>query len=386
MKHILFIIFIVSCSFSAFAEEQPYTAIAELIMKYGSAPYGENVFYKIGLPLYSKLGDTRNSSAFVGIDTAGKNIIAKLERKELSSNIAYIAFIVDTCYYDNIIQDLLRRDYQVHDEDRIDMSYGYGTIAHQKIFKSDKVMCIVQTGNNYLEGKIYLYYTFRYPTSNLIKPSASDIEVKDFNTIFDPENKYDTDWNCSEIEPDWLEDAGIYLDQQRGKFYELKPFYDLRNSKLSHLDGITDYGDIIQQPAMYNSLEPIRQINASKSDILERVNHIEYIEPQFPGGGKALWDFLNNNLNIPDNYTIDSNNINYMFDGNRRKIRIVILYDIDEDGKVINVSVLRGGSPEIEKECVRVVKSLPNYIPGTANGKPHKFSGYKIPFNIILQE
>lgn len=369
MKQILLIILFVFYCCTAFAVEQPFTSIAELVMKYGNAPYGENVFHKLGLPLYSKLGDNQNSSAFDGKDMNGKYITVKLERKQDSSDLSYIAFVIDTCYYDNVIQNLLKSNFKIYDEDREDRSYGYGTIAHQKIYKSDKVMCVVQTGNNYLKGKIYLYYTFRYDTPNLIKPSISDVEVKDFNAIFDPENKYETDWNCTEIDPAWLEDVGVYFDPERLSFYELKPFYDLRISTLSPLDGIEDYEAIIHQPAVFNTFEPIRRIDNTKSHILEQLNAIEYVQPQFQGGEQAFWKFIHSNFKMPKSFNGD-------------KGRVIAKFDIDEKGKVVNIIISRSYSPDVDKELIRVIQNLPNFIPGTADGEPHMFKGYTVPLDL----
>ena len=193
--------------------------------------------------------------------------------------------------------------------------------------------------------------------------------VKDLTAIFDPENKYDTYWNCTEIDPDWLEDVGIYFDQERHNFYELKPFYDLRNSTLAPLDGMEDYEALIQQPAVYNTLEPIRRIHNAKSHLIEYVNAIKYVEPQFPGGEQAFWKFIQNNFKMPKS-----------FDGERG--RVIALFDIDENGKVVNVRINRSYSPDVDRELIRVIQSLPNFTPGLADGKPHKFTGYKVPLNI----
>lgn len=354
-------------------KEQPYTNIAELIMKLGNEPYGEGVLQKLGFPLYSNLGDNEYSSVFDGIDMNGKHVTIKMEKEKNLSDLAYIAFIVDSCYYDNIIQDLLNRNYQIYKDERSDKSYGFGTIAHQKIYKSDNVMCVVQTGNNYLKGKIYLYYTFRHDNPNQIEPSRADVEVADFNIIFDPENNFDTDWNNTEIESDLLRDAGVYFNEEKQKFYELKPFYDLRQSALSPIEGIRDNGTSVHRNAVYNTLEPIRRINASKSKILEYLNRTVYIQPQFLGGDKALMDYLHKNFKMPKKIN---------FDGNILRSRVIVTFDIDENGNVVNVAVSQSVSPEIDKECVRVVKSLPNFIPGTVDGKPQKFTGFRLPINI----
>ena len=371
MRKILLLTIIALSSFTALSVEQPYTKIADLIMKYGNAPYGENVFLKLGIPLTQDLGDNNSSYAFEGVDMNGKVLTVKLQRVDGSKDLDYIGFIVDSCYIDNIIQSLLDNGYIIHKDERKD-NYGYGTIAHQKIFKSDRVMCIVQTGNNYLKGKLYLYYTYRFSNNNLINSSASDMVVVDLNAIFDPDNKYDTDWNSTEIPPDWLEDTGVYFDNQRGKFYELKTFYDLRQSNLSPISGILINPANVKQPAVYNTLEPLRRINAAKSGILEYVNAVEYIEPIFPGGNEALFKYIRDNFNLNSKSNIERGKVEATF-------------DIDESGNVVNVKITRGLSEEIDREFLRVIKSLPKFKPGTANGKPYKFEGYRIPLNFKSQ-
>lgn len=371
MRKILFLMFIISCPFSVLAKEQPYTKVAELIMKYGNASYGENVFHKLGMSLDRELGANENSSVFEGVDMNGKYLTAKLQRIKDTQNLDYIGFITDTCYYDDVIKRLQEEAYILDMEDR-KVSYGYGTMAHQKIFKSDNVLCVLQTGNNYLSGKLYIYYTYRFKNDNKILPGKEDIAVEDLNIIFDPGNKYDTDWNETEIEPDWLDDAGVYFDKERNKYFELKPFYDLRNSKIEAIDGIAANPAKVKQPALEIALEPIRKINAEKSQILENINRVNFIQPQFPGGDMALRKFISRNFKMPKGCEIN-------------RVRAVASFDIDEEGKVVNVRIYRGVNKEIDEEFIRVIKSLPRFEPGTADGKPHKFTGFKIPLNIGTQ-
>lgn len=371
MRKILFLMFIISCPISVLAKEQPYAKMAELIMKYGNASYGENVFHKLGMSLDRELGDNENSSAFEGVDMNGKYLTAKLQRKNNMQDLDYIGFIIDTCYYDDVVKSLQGRAYILDEEDR-KVGYGYGTIAHQKIFKSDKVVCVLQIGNNYLSGKLYIYYTYRFKNNNKIFPGKEDIAVEDLNTIFDPGNKYDTDWNETEIDPDWLADVGVYFDKERNKYFELKPFYDLRNSKIKAIDGIVANPAKVKRPAIENALEPIRKINAEKSQILEDINRVDYIQPQFPGGDMALRKFISKNFKMPKGCEIS-------------RARAVASFDIDEEGKVVNVRIYRGVNKEIDEEFIRVIKSLPRFEPGTADGKPHKFTGFKIPLNIGAQ-
>lgn len=67
------------------------------------------------------------------------------------------------------------------------------------------------------------------------------------------------------------------------------------------------------------------------------------------------------------------------------RVRAVASFDIDEEGKVVNVRIYRGVNKEIDEEFIRVIKSLPRFEPGTADGKPHKFTGFKIPLNIMTK-
>ena len=50
--------------------------------------------------------------------------------------------------------------------------------------------------------------------------------------------------------------------------------------------------------------------------------------------------------------------------------RIVVQFDVCTDGKVRNVKVTRGVSPELDAEAVRVISSSPDWKPGTVNGEP----------------
>jgi TonB family protein len=65
------------------------------------------------------------------------------------------------------------------------------------------------------------------------------------------------------------------------------------------------------------------------------------------------------------------------------------LYDLkitlSKDGKIVDVEVVRsGGDPSLDKEAVRVIKSMPNWKPGQQRGKPVRVK-YTVPVNFRLQ-
>lgn len=60
------------------------------------------------------------------------------------------------------------------------------------------------------------------------------------------------------------------------------------------------------------------------------------------------------------------------------KQRIAIIFEIDEDGHLNNIKT-RAPHPALEKEAVRVLKSMPKMIPGKQNGKP-----VTVPFSLPI--
>ena len=83
------------------------------------------------------------------------------------------------------------------------------------------------------------------------------------------------------------------------------------------------------------------------------------VMPQFPGGNKALLNFLGKNVNYP-------------FDAMRNNIqgRVTVNFLVMADGTISDVKIVQSVHPSLDKEAIRVVKSMPKWIPGTKNGEP----------------
>ena len=78
---------------------------------------------------------------------------------------------------------------------------------------------------------------------------------------------------------------------------------------------------------------------------------------EFPGGMKALMEYVVANTRIPDGYKGDGG-------------RVIVSFVIEKDGSVGEAKIIRGKDPLLDTEAIRVVKSLPKWIPGKMNGKP----------------
>jgi len=80
--------------------------------------------------------------------------------------------------------------------------------------------------------------------------------------------------------------------------------------------------------------------------------------PQFPGGDKALLEFINSNVRYP---------IEAMQQGIQGKV--MTRFIVNESGKVENPEIIRSLDPTTDAAAIKVIKSLPDFIPGEQNGK-----------------
>ena len=95
--------------------------------------------------------------------------------------------------------------------------------------------------------------------------------------------------------------------------------------------------------------------------------------PEFPGGQEALIAYLTKTVKYPD-----------IARANGIQGRVLVQFVVAKDGQIENVEVLRsGGDPSLDKEAVRVIQSMPRWIPGTQRGNPVRVQ-YKVPVNFRL--
>ena len=95
--------------------------------------------------------------------------------------------------------------------------------------------------------------------------------------------------------------------------------------------------------------------------------------PQFPGGMGEAMKFL-------------AQNIKYPAVAQQAKIegRVIVQFLVKENGKVADIKVMRGVSPELDAEAMRVVGLMPDWIPGKQRGKAVAVK-YTMPIMFRLQ-
>ena len=95
--------------------------------------------------------------------------------------------------------------------------------------------------------------------------------------------------------------------------------------------------------------------------------------PQFPGGPQALFEYLSKNIKYP--VVAEENGI---------QGRVIVTFVVERDGSITDVKVAKSVDPSLDKEAMRVVKSMPNWIPGKQNGSAVRVK-YTVPVTFRLQ-
>ena len=96
--------------------------------------------------------------------------------------------------------------------------------------------------------------------------------------------------------------------------------------------------------------------------------------PEFPGGQQALFKYLGDNVKYP-----------VIAQENGIQGRVICQFVVNKDGSIVDIEVVRsGGDPSLDKEAIRVIKSMPKWKPGKQRGKPVRVK-FTLPVNFKLQ-
>ena len=95
--------------------------------------------------------------------------------------------------------------------------------------------------------------------------------------------------------------------------------------------------------------------------------------PVFPGGEVALLKYVAEHIRYPA-----------MAQENNIQGRVVVQFVVTKTGSIGQVKVVRSKDPDLDREAVRVVKSLPKFTPGKMNGHAVNV-WYTLPINFKLQ-
>lgn len=207
-------------------------------------------------------------------------------------------------------------------------------------------------------------------------------QVAELTNYKQPEKKAEVKQKKVEVEPERVVERVkssikftapvIKKDEEVKPDEELKTQDELMSTKTAigtfDVKGNDDAnGEILKAKEVIAEPEPPKHEEENKVfDIVEQ-------QPLFPGGPAALMKYLSENTKYP-----------VVAQENGVQGRVTVQFVVEKDGSISDVHVLRGVDPSLDKEAVRVVKSMPRWTPGKQNGSAVRVK-YQVPVTFRLQ-
>lgn len=144
----------------------------------------------------------------------------------------------------------------------------------------------------------------------------------------------------------WRKDGTLQLDAQYSKG-ELHGFFIsyYSNSQMARKD-LYDQGQFIEGQCY--------------TEYGQSTEYFPYIiMPSFVGGVPELQKFIKKELTYPKKAEKEG-----------REATILILFTVDENGRIQNPNIIHGNAADFNEEALRIVNSFPDWIPGKMDGTP----------------
>ncbi|MGP1480973.1 MAG: TonB family protein [Hoylesella enoeca] len=125
-------------------------------------------------------------------------------------------------------------------------------------------------------------------------------------------------------------------------------------------------GEVLKAKEVIAQPEPPKVEENKVFDMVEEM-------PSFPGGPAALMQFLQSNTHYPA-----------VAQENGVQGRVTVSFVVEKDGSITDVQVARSADPSLDKEAIRVVKSMPRWTPGRQNGSTVRVK-FNVPVTFKLQ-
>ena len=181
-----------------------------------------------------------------------------------------------------------------------------------------------------------------------------EVKLRDFNNI--PKEDIEKmevikDENIKRIFRPRL--GGIVLISTKSKRF-LKPVLDNYNRMMEEKEQNRNPERII---IIDDSIRPVSTYQMPDYDVT----------PSFPGGMSALYKFFESKKRYPEEAK-----------RNNEHGRVIVKFYIEKDGTVTNPRILRGRTPSLDNEALRLISIMPKWMPATKGGKPTRVA-YNLP-------
>ena len=152
---------------------------------------------------------------------------------------------------------------------------------------------------------------------------------------------------------------------------ELKTQDELMESKAAigtfDVKGNDESGEVLKAKEVI-ATEPVKPKEEENKvfDVVEQM-------PSYPGGNGALMQYLSSHIKYP-----------VIAEENGIQGRVICTFVVERDGSITDVRIAKSVYPSLDKEAMRVVSSMPKWIPGKQNGSAVRVK-YTLPVTFRLQ-
>ena len=145
--------------------------------------------------------------------------------------------------------------------------------------------------------------------------------------------------------------------EKRNKLYGAYPLRKFYKNRLFGALTITIGAATILSAFTFIRDETISDPVTPENPAIDEITNNPDIQASYPGGINALKKFLERNLINPTE----------MEPG--EMVSVNVKFVVDFDGKLQNFAVVKDGGEIFNKEVIRVLKKMPQWVPGKSNGK-----------------
>ena len=146
----------------------------------------------------------------------------------------------------------------------------------------------------------------------------------------------------------------IKKDEEVREEEQMKTQEELTDTKaaisVATVEGVTEGGVDIAD---------LRDNKVVVQEVKEQIfEHVEQM-PEYPGGSTELMKYLGEKIRYPQ-----------LAQEQGIQGQVILRFVVGKDGSVSDVRVVRSLDPSCDKEAMRVVQSMPKWVPGKQNGNP----------------
>jgi len=95
--------------------------------------------------------------------------------------------------------------------------------------------------------------------------------------------------------------------------------------------------------------------------------------PEFPGGEEKMMSFIRDNIKVPP-----------LQRESPLPGRVFVKFVVDKNGNIVDPVIIRQGNDAVDEEVLRMIRSMPQWTPGSQNGKPVSVL-YNLPITICIK-